>query len=471
METAMLNSHHGRRRVYTQTEIDALVPVTFGVGSLERDDGAIFWCDGISFKLTANVFFIDPDAVTDGVGTLETPYNTWNNVTFEEGKTYLQKSGTTWAGHLTINARKVTVGVYGGSAKALINGAGQYRCITIGVGADDVTVDNFELYGANDRTNGTVRGIGVGSNSTNRADNFKMTRCVIRDISYLTPTDDVNGISAFSNNCIIDDTEIYNIGSDGIWLSGLAPKIRRVYIHDIAQDGRLTGDCIQFSGDASNYEISDSILDHSNTECKQAFIDGGVGSNGIIRNSILIMGTDGAAADTKTLNMQVANSKAVNVKIVNGYHCAWINGGSQILNSEIVGHTTTDRGATMAGADCKIKNTSISSCINGVRVEAAGTGSEITHVDFRDISNNGIICFIADFLTTGGGIVHSNTYTNIAVNETTSFSNIDLMRKTSSPTVNDDNTKGFVVGSRWINTTAGTAFICVNTTTGAAVWV
>jgi len=35
METAVLNSHQGRRRVYTQAEIDALDPATFGVGSLD----------------------------------------------------------------------------------------------------------------------------------------------------------------------------------------------------------------------------------------------------------------------------------------------------------------------------------------------------------------------------------------------------------------------------------------------------
>lgn len=40
----------------------------------------------------------------------------------------------------------------------------------------------------------------------------------------------------------------------------------------------------------------------------------------------------------------------------------------------------------------------------------------------------------------------------------------------NTPTVNDDDTKGFVVGSRWI-LDDGTIYRCTNATTGAAVWV
>ena len=41
---------------------------------------------------------------------------------------------------------------------------------------------------------------------------------------------------------------------------------------------------------------------------------------------------------------------------------------------------------------------------------------------------------------------------------------------TTAPTVNDDNTLGYVVWSRWLDTTLGNIYICVDTTTGAAVW-
>ena len=41
---------------------------------------------------------------------------------------------------------------------------------------------------------------------------------------------------------------------------------------------------------------------------------------------------------------------------------------------------------------------------------------------------------------------------------------------TTDPTVNDDTADGYQVGSLWVNTTSDAAFICVDATNGAAVW-
>ena len=41
---------------------------------------------------------------------------------------------------------------------------------------------------------------------------------------------------------------------------------------------------------------------------------------------------------------------------------------------------------------------------------------------------------------------------------------------TVDPTVNNDSAEGYTVGSRWINVTGGTTFICTDDTVGAAVW-
>lgn len=42
--------------------------------------------------------------------------------------------------------------------------------------------------------------------------------------------------------------------------------------------------------------------------------------------------------------------------------------------------------------------------------------------------------------------------------------------KTAAPTVNDDSTQGYAVGSRWIDTTNDREYICLGAATGAAVW-
>jgi hypothetical protein len=42
---------------------------------------------------------------------------------------------------------------------------------------------------------------------------------------------------------------------------------------------------------------------------------------------------------------------------------------------------------------------------------------------------------------------------------------------TAAPTANDDNTDGYAVGSRWINITTDKGYECVDASTGAAIWI
>jgi len=42
---------------------------------------------------------------------------------------------------------------------------------------------------------------------------------------------------------------------------------------------------------------------------------------------------------------------------------------------------------------------------------------------------------------------------------------------TADPTGLSDQTQGFSVGSRWFNTAAGRAWVCLSTATGAAIWI
>lgn len=42
--------------------------------------------------------------------------------------------------------------------------------------------------------------------------------------------------------------------------------------------------------------------------------------------------------------------------------------------------------------------------------------------------------------------------------------------KAVDPTVNDDDTQGYLVGNSWANTVGSKLFICTSNTTGAAAW-
>ncbi len=47
----------------------------------------------------------------------------------------------------------------------------------------------------------------------------------------------------------------------------------------------------------------------------------------------------------------------------------------------------------------------------------------------------------------------------------------DINVTNTAPTINDDNTLRYGVGSKWLDTTGPTYYICTDATTGAAVWV
>jgi parallel beta-helix repeat protein len=72
-------------------------------------------------------FYIDPTAAKAGTGTAAHPFNSWSQVSFAAGDTYLQKAGTTANGSITVTAsgtaaRPITIGAYGSGAAPVING-------------------------------------------------------------------------------------------------------------------------------------------------------------------------------------------------------------------------------------------------------------------------------------------------------------------------------------------------------------
>lgn len=66
----------------------------------------------------------------------------------------------------------------------------------------------------------------------------------------------------------------------------------------------------------------------------------------------------------------------------------------------------------------------------------------------------------------------------VCVNEGASISELVVLENTvldnrdatGSPTTADDASQGYEIGSEWINTSTGTEYVCVDSSTGAAVW-
>lgn len=65
----------------------------------------------------------------------------------------------------------------------------------------------------------------------------------------------------------------------------------------------------------------------------------------------------------------------------------------------------------------------------------------------------------------GGGSLHA-----LVSSTAHGFKQQSNLAAAVNPTVSNDNTQGYLVGSEWLNTTGGTAWICLGNATGAAIW-
>ena len=99
--------------------------------------------------------YVDPTAKAVGNGSQTHPYNSWSEVSFTAGNTYLQKAGTTASGVLYETANNVTISSYGSGSAPHLNGL-----IDL-VGASHVTVQNLTIQ------NPTGAGIAIQSGANN----------------------------------------------------------------------------------------------------------------------------------------------------------------------------------------------------------------------------------------------------------------------------------------------------------------
>ena len=64
----------------------------------------------------------------------------------------------------------------------------------------------------------------------------------------------------------------------------------------------------------------------------------------------------------------------------------------------------------------------------------------------------------------------SETEISVGVKGTDNFKRANYLTATTNPTVSNDGTQGYTVGSLWFNVTDSLLYICKSSATGAAVW-
>lgn len=241
-----------------------------------------------STMLFSATIYIDPtNTASNQNGTITNPYNSWSKVTFTNGDTYLQKSGTTFTTNSSIsitNKSNITLGSYGtgSDAKIVASGTGYY-IINI-TSSSNIIVTDLEITSSGSWKSGVII---QGTNSSNNL----VTNSLIHNTEW-----GVRILTTSSGNKVMHST-IHNIGDDGIYVKDASSiEIGFCNIYDVNKKFLINpdqsysaGDGIQIASTNSvNFNIHDNIIDHSSMGNKFCIIVWGGNFTGIIENNTLI---------------------------------------------------------------------------------------------------------------------------------------------------------------------------------------
>jgi hypothetical protein len=179
-------------------------------------------------------YYVDPSATAAGSGTLQNPYNSWTQVSWVSGATYLQKDGTTYSNTVYILKSGVTISSYGTGTAPQIGGAyfsnasndllsnftikgNSVADVVFANGASNDTVTNSDISAGNV---GVMFATGAGANDNILLDNIHNNSLFGIDASQGTLGEDV------LNN------SIYNNGSHGVELEGDGTTVSYNNIYD-----------------------------------------------------------------------------------------------------------------------------------------------------------------------------------------------------------------------------------------------
>lgn len=239
--------------------------------------------------------------------------------------------------------------------------------------------------------------------------------------------------------------------------------------------GAGTGFCwvdgIHFDGDAgfgaqsfgysgAGSGITDSIISENivNETKQTSYVFTGVTASGIFsnraRNIGITNGSLGLAINNATDDTVINNSIETN----NNTTTNGISIYNNVQSSTFIGNAINNGGTSnySIGIDLRSGATpSNNNIVSSNQINGAATGINVgTTNSLNSIDGN-------QFLNTTTRLTDSGTNTKLEVRH---------HEATANPTVADDITRGYSVGTIWVNTSTNSVFVSTNSTTGAAVW-
>jgi len=238
--------------------------------------------------------YIDPTNTSSNQnGTISNPYNSWNQVTFTNGNTYLQKRGTTFntTGGITLtNKSNITLGAYGtGTKPQIISSSASARIVRL-TSSSNCIIRDLEITSSV----GTIGPLAIGIDGSSA--NNLVDSCWLHNCEYGI---NLNITVGTTGNRILN-TIIHTTGDDGLFGKDMKDiEIGHCHIYDVNRKYLVNpdqsfsaGDCIQLVGNptvanALSINIHDNILDHSSMGNKFCLIVVGDYYNGNIDRNVM----------------------------------------------------------------------------------------------------------------------------------------------------------------------------------------
>ena len=208
----------------------------------------------------ASTVYINPTAKSGGTGTQASPYNSWSQVKFTAGNTYLQAAGTTYNGTLFVGTHatassSIVIGSYGTGTAPQINGAVDFDGATYvkfsGFTVSDTSGAGVILQdGANDiniaSNTITKSQIGIWIGNAAGATNTINGNTIVYSGTSGIAIDDVTGSGTVISNNVIGGS-----GGDGISVDGNKFTIEDNNCSDNGQTYQGASGIHLFTGSAS----------------------------------------------------------------------------------------------------------------------------------------------------------------------------------------------------------------------------
>lgn len=236
----------------------------------------------------ADTIYIDPSYIGDiKNGAIASPYSSWQDFSFKNGNSYLQKRGTTYTSSTPIdlsNLTGVVISGYGSGnrPKFVYTGTGYYalrinECKNCQLLSFDISTP-YDVYAPGANNVVALLALGSGTNFLGGTGNI-IDGCHIHGVYQGTGNGGM-GIRGGGINLKILNTEVSYCGDDGMYLRDVTNlEVGYCNIHHVNQNyGNINnlgteagGDALQMDGKWPNFHIHHCVFDRTDTHTGNKF--------------------------------------------------------------------------------------------------------------------------------------------------------------------------------------------------------